>query len=308
VTIAGQKGTTDFKGGTLATATFSNPRWLCVDAENNLYGANWSPHSTYMLNEEKDIVMQLPGNTYAGGLPAIDITGKIVMFPHDGGDGFTAYDADLQWASRTRQIFHPTAEDIAAGKKDFTIAWKQAFTTCELDGMVYTYDWTLGNLVKFDPVSRKGELVATLTPSTHGQLLFHPVEKEILYVGLVHRRAIYTYNILTGEYKHFAGTLGVSGYRDGPVEDALIGEIGQMLFDDNHDIIFSDMSAHCIRKINIKDRIVTTVIGKGGVAGYQDGNPDDALFNQPVGMCIDKNYNIYIADMGNQCIRKLVTQ
>jgi hypothetical protein len=204
--------------------------------------------------------------------------------------------------------FHPTADEIAEGKQNFTITSKQSFATCQLDGMVYTSSWAAGDLVKFDPVSRKGELVRRLEASTHGQFLFHPVEQEMLYAGFVHKGAIYTYNVITGEYKHFAGTLGVLGYRDGPCEDALLGQIGQMVFDQNLDLIFSDMTNHCIRRINMKDGIVTTLIGKGGVAGYQDGNPEDALFNGPCGMCIDKNYNIYIGDTWNQCIRKLVTQ
>jgi hypothetical protein len=308
VTIAGQKGTTAFKGGTLATATFTNPRWLCIDSDGNIYGTNWNPYRTYMLNEKKDFVMQLPGNTITAGLPAVDITGKIILFPHDAGDDYTSYDAELQWASRKRQIFHPTDDELAAGKKDFKISWKQSFATCQLDGMVYTYDHAAGNLVKFDPVTRRGELVDRLEGGTHGQLLFHPVEKHILYIGFVHKKAIYTYNIVTGEYKHFTGTMGLSGHRDGPVAEALLGEIGQMIFDDNLDLVFTDMTNHCIRKINIRDGIITNVIGKPGVSGYEEGNPDDALFNQPCGMCIDKDYTIYIADMGNKCIRKLVTQ
>jgi hypothetical protein len=307
-TIAGQRGVSAFQAGTLATATFSELRYLCIDSEGNLYGSNWRAHVTFMLNEEKDIVMQLPGASYAGGMPTIDITGKIILFPDDGGDAYYTYDADLQWASRRRQIIHPSAEEIAAGKQDFSIAWKSSFATCQLDGMVYTYDYNTGNLVKFDPVSRKGELVQRFEGNTMGQLLFHPVEKEMLYMGFAQKAAIYTYNIITGEYKHFAGTLGVSGYRDGPCEDALLGQLGQMIFDDNLDLIFADISNHCIRKVNVKDGIVTTLIGKGGVAGYQDGNVDDALFNQPYGICIDKDYNIYIAESGNHCIRKLAVQ
>jgi hypothetical protein len=308
VTVTGQKGVTGFKGGTLATATFGNPRFLCVDPEGNLYGANWNgPSCTFMLNEEKDIVMQLPGNQFAGGVPAVDVTGTYVLFPEDPGDGYVSYDISLQWASRRRLIFHPTTEDLAAGKQDFSISWKAAFTSCELDGMIYTYSWQAGNLVKFDPVTRKGELVRRCEGSSHGYLAFHPVEKEILYIVL-EQGAIYTYNILTGEYKHFAGTKGVRGHRDGPLEDALFAEMGQFVFDENLDLIIADGGNHCIRKINMKDGMVTTLVGKGGVAGYQDGNPDDALFNLPLGMCIDKDFTIYIADYYNNCIRKLVTQ
>jgi hypothetical protein len=306
-TVAGQPGTSTFQAGTLATATFSQLRFLCVDSEDNIYGSSWYNFAIFMLNEEKDIVMQLPGD-YPGGVPTIDITGKIVLFPYDGGDNFTTYDSDMQWASRTRQIIHPSAEEIAAGKKDFSISVKQSFATCELDGMVYTYGWTTGDLVKFDPITRKGELVQKFEASTHGQLLFHPVNKEILYIGYTTKHAIYTYNVITGEYKPFAGTLGVSGYRDGPCEDALFGELAQMVFDDNLDLVMPDIRNHCIRKVNVKEGMVTTLIGRPGVAGYQDGNPEDALFRSPSGICIDKDYTIYIADAGNCCIRKLAVQ
>jgi hypothetical protein len=311
VTIAGQKGVTGFKGGTLAEATFTNPRYLGVDPEGNIYGSSWgSPSCNFLLNEEKDIVMQLPGALFSGGVPAIDITGKIVLFPEDPGDGYYTYDADLQWASRKRLILHPTAEEIEAGKKTFpVIRWKMAFSTCHLDGMTYTYDWA-GNLVKFDPVSRKGELVRNFTNivgTVHACLNFHPVEKEELYMTF-QNGAIYVYNVITDEVKRVAGTQSVKGYRDGPFEDALFGQPEQFVFDENLDLIVADGGNHCIRKLNMKDRIVTTLIGKGGVAGYQDGNPDDALFNTTFGMCIDKDYNIYIADYGNNCIRKLVTQ
>jgi hypothetical protein len=308
-TIAGQKGSTVFQGGTLATATFINPQRICVDSEGNLYGAHrGGSNLNWMLNEERDIVMQLPGSPAASGLPALDATGRLVIFPYDPGDDYITYDIDLQWASRARKIIHPTAEEIAAGKLNFSINSKTAFETSQLDGMIYTYDWQQGNMVKFDPVTRRGELVRRFEGSTHGLLLFHPVEKDILYIGFVQRRAIYTYNILTGEYKHFAGVLGVQGYRDGPREDALLGELGQMVFDQNLDLVFSDAGNHCIRRISAVDGMVSTVIGKPGVAGYQDGNPDDALFDYPRGMCIDKDYNIYISDTNNNCIRKLAIQ
>ncbi len=54
--------------------------------------------------------------------------------------------------------------------------------------------------------------------------------------------------------------------------------------------------------------MVSTVIGKGGVAGYQDGNPEDALFNQPRGVAVTADGNIYITDLGNNVVRKLTIE
>ncbi len=41
--------------------------------------------------------------------------------------------------------------------------------------------------------------------------------------------------------------------------------------------------------------------------GFDNGTIDIATFNSPFGMCIDKNNNLYIADAGNNCIRKINT-
>jgi hypothetical protein len=306
-TIAGQKGTTAFKGGTLSTATFGSPMTLCIDSEGNVYGFDYN-RCTWVLNEEKDIVMQLPGPAISVLTPTLDVTGRLVVYPYEQGANYMTYDIDLQWANRSKVVLHPTAEEIAAGKKDFALGSKLSFATCQLDGLIYTYNYNTGDLIKFDAISRKGEFVARFQSQTHGVLTFHPVNREILYIGLPQRFAIYTYNILTEEFEHFAGTLGVEGFRNGPREDALLGRPQQMIFDENLDLIFVDITNHCIRKISAVDGMVSTVIGKPGVAGYQDGNPDDALFDGPNGICVDKDFNVYISDTGNQCIRKLAVQ
>jgi sugar lactone lactonase YvrE len=307
-TVAGKRGTTEFKAGTLATAEFNLPNDIVADAEGNIFGTHRSPGLCWMLNEEKDIVMQLSSG-YTACIPALDVTGRIVIFPDDCCDNYYLFDADLQWAGRRKTILHPTAEDLEAGIKDFKIAWKYSFATSEIDGLTYTYDFNTGTIVKFDPISRKGQFVTQFVEgnSSHGILVFHPVDKHVLYIALMQRFAIYTYNTLTGEFKPYAGTLGVQGWRDGKKEDCYLGKIGQMIFDENLNMIFTDAGNHCIRQIT-PDGTVSTLIGKPQKAGYQDGNPEDAEFNGPIGLCIDKNNNIYIADTQNNCIRKLVIE
>jgi hypothetical protein len=308
-TIAGKKGTTEFKAGTLATAEFGNPQRIIVDAEGNIFGAHRNGSLCWMLNEKKDIVMQLPNISPNAGAPAFDITGRLVIFPDDGGDNFYIFDADLQWAGKRKIILHPTAEDLETGMKDFKIINKTSLATSQIDGLTYTYDYNTGTIVKFDPVTRKGQFVTQFVEgnNSHGMLLFHPVEKHILYIGLIQKNAIYTYNTLTGELTPYAGTLGVGGWRDGKREDCYMSEIGQFLFDQELNLIFSDAGNNCIRKIT-PDGIVSTIIGKPTKAGYIDGNPDDAEFNFPRGICIDSEYNIYIADTNNNCIRKLAIE
>jgi sugar lactone lactonase YvrE len=307
--ITGQKGTTQFKGGTLAEATFAQPLFLCIDPNKNLFLSMWTQlgqGNFIMINEEENVVMEL-GNTGAAGAPAVNVTGTIVVAPLDEGVNYYSFDAEAQWAPRRRMILHPTQEEQALGIRDFDLTWKQCFATCQLDGMVYTYSFN-GQLIKFDPVFRKGQLVDNLLPNTHGMLAFHPVDKNILYIGCVQRHAFYTYNIDTKQLELYAGTPGVVGWRDGNRLEAEFGqELGQFVFDIDNNLVLADPSNHCIRKID-RDGMVSTIIGKGGVSGNVDGNSEDALFYYPYGVAIDEDYTIYIADSNNNRIRKLAIE
>ncbi len=49
---------------------------------------------------------------------------------------------------------------------------------------------------------------------------------------------------------------------------------------------------------------VTTIAGSGS-KGYTNGNGTSASFNDPKSIAIDKNGNIYVADVGNNAIRKI---
>lgn len=58
----------------------------------------------------------------------------------------------------------------------------------------------------------------------------------------------------------------------------------------------------------IFNHIVTTLAGSG-TAGYANGNGTNAQFNfagnRSMGIVVDSNLNVYVADIGNYCIRKI---
>jgi len=53
--------------------------------------------------------------------------------------------------------------------------------------------------------------------------------------------------------------------------------------------------------------VVSTYCGSGST-GFNNGAVSTATFNKPFGMCIDKLGNLYVADWGNNCIRKVNTK
>jgi len=306
-TIAGKKGTTYFKGGTLSEAEFHNPSTLCVDAEGNIFLTHWrQPYCFVLINQEKDIVQAL----YTGdplGAPTADANGKVIMAPTDGGDGYYSFDPDAQWAAKSRLILHPNAEQIAEGMKDFNINWKHGMSACFLDGYIYTRSYS-GEIVRFNPMTRTGESVATgIQPNDDSYPYFDPYQINILYIAYPTRHAIYTFDILTKEHKLFAGTMGTPGWKDGNRLEAEFRTPSQLVVDKDGSVYVADRGNHCIRRIT-PDGMVSTVIGKGGIAGYQDGNPEDALFNNPRGVAIDDEGNIYVADYENNVVRKLAVE
>lgn len=308
-TLVGTKGSNEFKAGSFAEAKFVTPMYLMTDNEKNIFLSHWGGDepgggNVVMISQQSNMVTELTHGSGSTTVPTTDITGRIIMIPADAGDDYFMYDPDAQWTTRRRRILHPNAEEQASGMKDFKIDWKQGFALSKNDGMIYTRSWS-GQLIKFNPATRVGQLVVdNLMPNTDSYLAADPLNPHMLYISYRNKHCIYTYNILTGEHKRFAGTMGLSGWKDGKLEDALFNQPCQMVFDINNNIVVADRNNHCIRKIT-QDGVVTTLVGYGGKAGYKDGNPDDALFNLPSGVTIDKDYVIYIADAGNNCIRKL---
>jgi streptogramin lyase len=92
-----------------------------------------------------------------------------------------------------------------------------------------------------------------------------------------------------------------SGYADGQGTAAAFGGLGGICVDANNNIYVTD--GNRIRKID-PTRNVTTIAGSDE-SGYTDGDASVALFYNPKGICADANGNLYVADFGNNVIRKI---
>jgi streptogramin lyase len=54
--------------------------------------------------------------------------------------------------------------------------------------------------------------------------------------------------------------------------------------------------------------VITTLAGKPGVTGTNDGTGSSARFNTPCGLAVDSATNVYVADSGNNTIRRVTPQ
>lgn len=99
---------------------------------------------------------------------------------------------------------------------------------------------------------------------------------------------------------------GSGGYTgdNGPATAAQLLHPMFLVFDAHGNFYFSDFENNCIRKVN-SSGIIITVAGTG-VLGYNGDNIPATMsqLNGPVGVAIDANDNIYIAD-GTNRVRKV---
>lgn len=96
---------------------------------------------------------------------------------------------------------------------------------------------------------------------------------------------------------------GAEGFADGQGSAAAFNTPSALAIGVNGDLYVADTGNNSIRKVSPQG-LVTTVAGDG-TAGYRDGPGRTAQFNGPVGVAVDKQGNVYVADTYNDRIRKI---
>jgi sugar lactone lactonase YvrE len=101
------------------------------------------------------------------------------------------------------------------------------------------------------------------------------------------------------------GTYGYVG-DGGTATSAQLGAPNRLAVSSSGDFYIADHSNNVVRKVTASTGLITTIAGTG-TAGYTgDGGPAaSAQLNLPEGVAVDGAGNVYIADSGNNVIRKI---
>ncbi len=245
-------------------------------------------------------------------------SGGAITFPGD--DTPTAF--GVCWSS-TNQT--PTTADSKTVDAATTKVWSSSLTGLTANTTYYVRAYATnsagtgyGSVVKF--TTRSTAVAPTITVSTiagntangfangtgaaamfdgPSTIAFNPVAGNI-YIGDTFNNLIRTMTT--------AGVVGsltnpALGYANGPLSSATFYGPKGMGFDAAGNAYVADMGNNVIRKITPAG-VVSTFAGTG-TAGYLDGVASVAMFNGPQGVAVDGAGNVYVADRGNNTIRKI---
>ncbi|MGJ1431137.1 IPT/TIG domain-containing protein [Sphingobacterium spiritivorum] len=295
-------------------------KYLDMDAQGNLF-MTWRDGGSFgiaRINEKENIVTPLYSaasspNPYANGVTVDRATGIMTVSHESVAEVFFSFDPREAWILRQRNAQFSAADYGSIVQAD---RYANFVTFCPYDGHLYTR-FRDGKVAKINPVTYAATIVHQGPyGSQYGQAI-NPAKPWELYITLHSNASPNTFaqgiSVLdlrdpngTGGFKR-VNAPGGSGFRDGPVSDAIFNFPKDIKFDKAGNMFIADYGNHCIRMLSA-DGIVSTVAGQPTKAGYKDGGPVESQFNQPWGVAVNDQGDIYIADWNNARIRKLVIE
>jgi hypothetical protein len=165
-------------------------------------------------------------------------------------------------------------------------------------GSVYATTYNTNQIKKITPAG----VVTTLAS---GGDLNWPVGLAVDAAGNVYAAGHISHKVHkvtpAGELTTFAGS--IQGYLDGTGTAARLNTPRGVAVDTAGNVYVADTDNHRIRKITPAG-VVTTLAGSG-TQGYSEGSGTAAQFSAPYAVAVDAEGYVYVADQGNNRIRKI---
>jgi hypothetical protein len=323
-TLAGS-GTATFADGTGAAASFNNPRGIAVDSVGSVYVGDYSNNRIRKITSA-GVVTTLAGSATAGSL---DATGTNAQFRNPWGVALdsagTVYVADYTNHRIRKVTFDGVVTTLAGNGTASSVDGSGTNATfnnprgIEVDsaGNVYT---TEGNRIR--KITRAG---VTTTLAGSGTAAFADGSGATASFNTPHGITIDSNGTLyvadqtnhrirkvtsSGVVSTLAGS-GTTTFTDGTGTNATFNNPQGVAVDSAGTVYVADASNHRIRKIGtgrvqlpLNRGVVTTLAGSG-TTGATNGTGTSATFNDPRGVAVDLQGNLYIADTANNRIRKI---
>ncbi|WP_294081303.1 IPT/TIG domain-containing protein [Proteiniphilum sp. UBA5384] len=315
-TIAGD-GTASIRPGALEQSQLK-PFQLDVDQFGNIFvgtdntasgAASYSSDGLVRINEEEntmELVNKFPNvaNSRFEGLNCDKETGVFYTAVRTGTLEYAIIDPAEGWIPRYRTISFNTG-----GKYPIPTTNGNYMGYSSVDKHMYSR-YSGGEIAKINPETGKADIIFK-SPETGTSIGIDidPTNPNMLYIGgysgtIAH--GIYRLDLNDPENSWVRLNINTgAGHRDGPIEGALFNTIYGLRFDPDGIMYISDYKNYCIRKYDPSTGMVETVLGIPGQSGMRDGGKEEAMFHSCTAIGIGVDGTIYIADRGNNRVRKL---
>jgi hypothetical protein len=160
------------------------------------------------------------------------------------------------------------------------------------------FDSILVNGKKLNILSRSSEQIIVQIPSMTGT-----GNVDIWYQGKMISGPVFTYDSIL-MVTTIAGN-STEGEVNGHGLDARFWFPVGIVVDHSGNIYVAEQGGSCIRKIDTALNVTTLAGPAAPETGYADGTGSAARFSSPVGLCIDQNGFLYVADQFNYRVRKV---
>jgi hypothetical protein len=271
-TIAGLAGNTNAVNGTGSAARFNSPYGVALDTNGNLYVGDMgnSTIRKLTLSGGNWVVSTLAGS--AGSVGSLNESGTSAQFNNPAGVAVDAsgyvYVADAKNAL-IRKITSAGAVSTLAGSTGGT-------GSADGPGSDARFYRPFGTAV-----------------DSFGNVFVADTDNDTI-------RRITS----VGEVSTFAGSAQTFGSADGVGSNARFDAPAGVAVDTNDNVYVADRDNNTIRMIT-PEQVVSTIAGLPGSAGTANGTGSAAQFNNPSGVAVDANGNLYVADTGNNTIRMI---
>jgi DNA-binding beta-propeller fold protein YncE len=321
-TLAGQTNSNGNNDGTGTGALFSYPQGVLISG-TTLYVADTGNCTIRTVNPSTGEVSTIAGKMCEFNNPSADGIGDLARFNGPIGlaiKGTNLYVADASNHTirkldlSTRQVITLAGHATAYGYVDATgdaarfsgptglaidSAGATLYVADKVNNKIRTVDTSTGAV---GTVKDAGGVPAALTSPTGVAL-----DGTAIYVtegGFIHY-TVRKLDIATGTLSPFAGQVGADGDNVDGIGDAARFNTPSGLVFDGSNLYVADYGNNTIRKISVSTTEVSTVAGAAGHFGSADGTGSQAQFSAPYGVVSDGQDNLYVADSGNNTIRKV---
>ena len=271
-TVAGKAGLEGSQDGVGNNARFNHPGGVTVDGAGMLYVADTTNHTLRKIT---------PGGVVSTFVGKVGVFGRL-----DGAGGDARFD-------------YPFALAVNGSGGAIYVADRgnHAVRMVTTSGVVTTLAGSTG-------------LSGTSDGAGASANFFYPDGIAVDGAGVIYvaDRSNQTIRKVTagGIVTTFAGGTGLAGNANGTGIAARFNDPTSVAADTSGNVYVADCKNHSIRKIT-SSGVVTTFAGGAGLSGSVNGTGPVARFNSPQGIAVDSAGNVYVADTGNNTVRKITS-